>query len=104
MVEYKHRGESIDYTPTSDLKFGDVVSLTTRVGIAAADIPANTVGALAITGVWAFPKAAGAIAVGAAVNYDTSKKNAGTAEGGVPAGWCVKPAADADTTVWVKIG
>jgi len=104
MVEYKHRGESIDYTPTAELKFGDVVSLNTRVGIAAADIPANTVGALAVTGVWAFPKAAGAIAVGAAVSYDTAKKVAGTAEGGIPAGWCVKAAADADTTVWVKIG
>ena len=102
-TKYVQKGSSIDYTNggTTAIKAGDIVSLGTRIGVAATDIAVGSVGAVAVC------------AVGAALYYDSTNKNitttASTGSGetkvdNTPAGWAVAPAASADTEVLVKIG
>jgi predicted RecA/RadA family phage recombinase len=47
-----HDGGGIDYTPASNVAAGDVVVQMDLVGVARRDIPANTPGSLAVTGVF----------------------------------------------------
>ena len=66
-------GASIDYTPVADVAAGDVIVQGELVGVAKLDIPADTLGALAVEGVFDFPKATGvstAIAAGVNVYWD----------------------------------
>jgi predicted RecA/RadA family phage recombinase len=56
---FKQRGECVNYVPTTDTTAGDVVVQGDLVGIAKLDIKANTLGAIALTGVFAIPKATG---------------------------------------------
>ena len=58
-AEFVHEGNAIDYTPGADVSAGDVVVQGDLVGVAKRDISANTLGALAVAGVFDFPKAAG---------------------------------------------
>lgn len=55
-----HDGSAIDYTPGADVAVGDVVVQGELVGVAKQAIKANTLGALAVTGVFDLPKAPGA--------------------------------------------
>ena len=59
-ARFVHDGEAIDYTPSSAVSAGDVVVQNDLVGVAKLDIAANTLGALAVKGVFDFPKATGA--------------------------------------------
>lgn len=114
-TKYVQKGSSIDYTNsgTAVIHAGDIVTLGTRIGVAATDIAVGAVGAVAVCGVFAAPKASGAVTVGSALYYDSTNKNitttASTGSGetkvdNTPAGWAVAPAASADTEVLVKIG
>ena len=70
---FKQRGDAINHVPTSDVSAGDVVVQEDLIGIAKLDIKANTLGALALTGVFSIPKATGtgeAIAAGVKVYWD----------------------------------
>jgi predicted RecA/RadA family phage recombinase len=102
-----HDGNSIDYTPGSNVAAGDVVPQGDLVGIAKRDIVANALGALAVTGVFDVPKATGAstaIAVGAKVHWNSTTKQATTtASGNKYLGKTVKAAVDADATVRVRL-
>ena len=51
-ARFIHDGNSIDYTPGANVAAGDVIVLNSLIGIAKLDIPANTLGALALTGVF----------------------------------------------------
>lgn len=75
---YVQRGESIDYTPTANIAAGDVVIIGEIVGIAKLDIPANELGAIAVTGVYDMVKATGEISAGATVYWDATAKNVTT--------------------------
>lgn len=78
---YIHEGNSIDYTPAADVAAGQVVVQGELVGVAKIDIKANTLGALAVTGVFDFPKATGAstaIAEGVDVYWDDAANEATT--------------------------
>ena len=104
--KYVQPGKNLDYTNTGSdtIAAGTVVSLTTRVGIAAGDIAAGATGALAVEGVFAFAKDSAAINLGAAVYYNaTNSVMTATATSNVPAGYAVAAAAAADTTVVVKL-
>ena len=104
--KYVQPGKNLDYTNAGSdtIAAGTVVSLTTRVGIAAGDIAAGAVGALAVEGVFAFAKDNAAITLGAAVYYDaTNGVMTATATDNVPAGYAVAAAAAADATVVVKL-
>lgn len=104
-----HDGKAIDYTPGSDVSAGDVVVQGDLIGIAKLDIVSGVLGALAVTGVFDVPKAAGtgeAIAAGAKVYWDAADAEAKEdAESGANKylGKTVAAAVDADTTVRVRL-
>lgn len=105
MAKYIQKGNTIDYTATAAIAAGDVVSLGSRIGVAAGDIPAGAVGALSVEGVFEIDKTASlAIAVGDAVYFNAASKTVTKTNTDVPAGWAVAAAAAADTVVRVKIG
>ena len=104
-----HDGNRIDYTPGSAVSAGDVVVQGELVGVAKLDISANALGALAVGGVFDFPKATGggtAITAGANVYWDVGDTEAkADSESGANKliGKVVKAAADADATVRVRL-
>lgn len=105
MAKYIQKGNTIDYTAASAIKAGEVVSLATRVGVAAGDIPANAVGALSVEGVFEIDKTASlAISIGDAVYFSTTTNKITKTNTDVPAGWAVAAAAADATVVRVKIG
>ena len=98
-------GDVIDYPAAEDLSFGDVVDLTTRIGVAGAAIARDAAGPVQVTGVYRIPKATGAVTVGQALYWAKSAKNlTTTADSNTPAGWAVAPAESEDPDVLVKIG
>jgi len=107
MAKFIQSGDAIDYTPTADVPAGAVVVLEDLVGVTKLDIKAGELGALAVTGVFEFPKATGAgsaIAAGTKVWWDATVKQATTvalAQGYL--GKAVKAATDADATVRVRL-
>ena len=106
---FVHDGNAIDFRAAADVAAGDVVVQQDLVGIAKLDIPADTLGALAVTGVFDFPKAVGAgtsIGAGANVYWDVADGEAKEdAEAGANKliGKTVATAADANTTVRVRL-
>lgn len=107
LTTFIHDGDAIDYTPSADVAVGDVVVQGELVGLAKRPISANTLGSLAVTGVFDVPKATGAstaIAAGANVYWDaTNKRATTTATGNKLMGKTIKAAADADATVRVRL-
>jgi len=107
---FAHHGDTIDYTPGADVTAGDVVVLNELVGVAKRDIPANTLGALSVAGVFDFPKATGggtAIDAGLDVYWDAAAGEATTDEGSGSVnkkiGRSVSDAGDSDATVRVRM-
>ena len=108
-AQFVHDGGSIDYTPSSAVSAGDVVVQGDLVGVAKLDIASGALGALAVDGVFDFPKAAGggsAIAAGALVYWDVADSEAKTDdESGANKliGKTVAAAGDDDATVRVRL-
>lgn len=106
-TRFVHDGASIDYTPGSTVTAGDVVVQGDLIGVAKRDIPANTLGALAVEGVFDFPKATGggtAIGVGLNVYWSAGTGVATTTSAGNKLiGKTVRAAADADATVRARL-
>ena len=106
-ARFIHDGNSIDYTPGSAVTAGDVVVQGELVCVAKRDIPANTLGSLAVEGVFDFPKATGAgsaITAGANVYWNAGTQVATTtATGNKLIGKTTRAAADADATVRVRL-
>ena len=107
MATFVHDGRTIDYTPGADVAAGAVVVQGELVGVAKVPIPANALGALAVVGVFDFPKATGggtAITAGANCYWDAANSRATTtATGNKLIGKCVKAAADADALVRIRM-
>lgn len=104
---FVQKGETIDVTNSGSaaIGYGEIVSLNTRVGVAAAPIAVGEAGAVHVVGVFEFPKAAEAVTLGAAMYYDATNDVMTTvATGNVSAGWSVAAAASADADVKVKLG
>ena len=106
-VKYIQTGDAVDYTPGADVGAGDVVVQGDLVGVAKLDIQTGKPGALALSGLFDFPKASGAaIAAGARCYWDAAEGVAkGDAETGANklVGKAVKAAADADATVRIAL-
>ncbi len=106
---FVHEGGQVDYTPGSAVAAGDVVVQGDLIGVAKQPIAAGALGALAVRGVFDFPKATGggsAIAAGATVYWDVADKVAKTdSETGANKllGKTVAAAGDSDTTVRVRL-
>jgi predicted RecA/RadA family phage recombinase len=106
-VNFVQTGDSIDYTPATAVDAGDVIVQNDLIGVASVDIAASALGALAVTGVFDFPKdtgSASAIAAGKTVYWDENNEVATeTAGGNTSLGKSVKAAGDDDTTVRVRL-
>jgi predicted RecA/RadA family phage recombinase len=104
---YVQDDDYVDYTPTADVASGDVVVQGDLVGVARKPIPAGTLGALAVEGVFDFAKATGGgsgFAAGTKVYFDATNKVATATVGSNKyLGKTVRAAADADTTVRVAL-
>lgn len=103
MASYVQVGSEIDYTPSSEVASGAVVVQGSLVGVAKRTIPADTVGALSVSGVFAFAKdTSTAHAIGTLMYWDVADQEATEdADGGTNKliGKVVKAAATADATV-----
>lgn len=104
-AKFWQKGEVMDYTTSdADVANGDVINLSTRIGIAGDDIAKGETGPVYVEGVFEIAKATGAISLGAAVYFDKTNKNISTtSSGNTPAGYAFAAAAAADTTVLVKL-
>lgn len=109
-VRYVQDDETIDYTPTTDTSAGTVVVQGNLVGVTKLDIRANKLGALAIEGLFDFPKATGdgqAIDAGARLYWDATNQIAVTSAGGGAnklIGKATGAAAATDPTVRIALG
>ena len=112
---YVQDDRAIDYTPTTAVAAGQVVVQGGLVGVAKEPIPANTLGALAIRGVFDFLKATTAgsgLAAGTQVYWDgvdgvatANTNNGATPPVNYPAlGKTIQACADADATMRVRLG
>lgn len=106
---FVHEGKFVDYTPGADVSAGTVVVQEDLVGVVAVDTKANTLGSLAVAGVFDFPKATGessGIAAGTKVYWDVADSEAkADDETGANKyiGKVVKAAGDDDATVRVRL-
>ncbi|NQU26443.1 MAG: DUF2190 family protein [Candidatus Nealsonbacteria bacterium] len=85
LAEFVQEGSAIDYTPGADVSAGDVVVQNDLVGVAKRDLPANILGALAVVGLFDFPKAASDgtdFLVGEAAYWDAGNERASTDDSG----------------------
>jgi predicted RecA/RadA family phage recombinase len=106
---FVHEGDTIDYTPGSAVAAGDVVVQGELLGVAKQPIAANALGALAVKGVFDFPKATGggtAITAGTKLYWDVADQEAkADEEAGANKliGKAVADAGDSDATVRVRL-
>lgn len=108
MATFVQAGDAIDYRPiTRDVSPGDVIEQEDLIGVATLAIKAGTLGALAVTGVFDFPKNTGAgeeIAAGKLVYWDSTNKVAiKTAGVNKLLGKAVAAAGENDRTVRVRL-
>jgi len=98
-------GDYVDYTPGADVGAGQVVVQADLLGVTTRAISANTKGALAVAGIFKFPCANDeAIPAGTKVYWDATNEVAtATATDNTYIGKAVAAAAQADTTVLVRL-
>lgn len=105
---YRYKGETIDYinpSATTAIEAGEIVNLTSRIGVAATNIPASGLGSLNVVGVFELPKTASLeIAAGDLVYFSKSTNAVTKTNTDVPCGFAVAAAGASDATVCVKIG
>ena len=56
-AQYIHDGKQVDFTPDADVPVGSIVIQGDLVGITKRDLKADTLGSIAVEGVFDFPKA-----------------------------------------------
>lgn len=105
LAQYIHEGTVVDFTPTTDVAAGSVVVQGDLIGITKRDIKANTLGGLAVEGVFEIAKAsADAITAGAKVYWKADDEHAvTTASGNKLLGKAVQAAGAGTTTVRVLL-
>lgn len=103
LATYIQRGESLDCIPSEDISSGDIVIRKTLVGIAKLDIDANTLGALAVTGVYDVAKGEVAFEAGDKVYWDATDKVANATATDVYLGKATAAAIAADMTVRILL-
>lgn len=109
MARYIQDGKIINYHNDSGavIKYGDVIALTDRIGVAAIDIPVGGLGSVDLEGVFEV-KAEGtaAFTVGQTVYWDAANKQVTATKatsGAILAGIVIEPKAAADVTALVKL-
>jgi predicted RecA/RadA family phage recombinase len=103
-ARFIHDGKAIDYIPTVDAPAGSVIVTGDRVGITKFDIAANTLGALAMFGVFDFEKDNTVIPLYAKVYWNnTTKKATLTATSNTLMGIALGATVATDTIVRVRL-
>ena len=104
LARYVQKGDSIDYRPTTAVAAGSVIVIADLVGIARLDIEANTLGSLAVVGVFDIVKAAGQIPSGSTVYWDAGAQKATLVSGSNHyLGKAIASSEDGDETVRVLL-
>ena len=109
MARFIQEGKVINYRndTTDPILYGDVVVLTSRIGIAAADIPPGILGAVELSGVFELPaEASAAFTVGQELYWDAANKTVTAtkaADGAIFAGIAVDPKAAANSIAYVRL-
>ena len=100
-------GNAINHTPVADVAAGTVVVLGDLIGITRTPIKANSLGSLAVSGVFEFNKQAGlALAAGAIAFWNNTTKVAVATDGSGAnkrIGKVVVAAAAGDATVRIRL-
>ncbi|GIU22227.1 DUF2190 family protein [Shewanella sp. MBTL60-007] len=97
-------GNTINHTPTVDVKSGEAILIGNLVGVALGDVAANTEGTFVPTGVFDLPKvAADDIGQGTQVYLKADGNITTTASGNALAGKAWAAAGNPSDTVWVKV-
>lgn len=103
---YYQRGETLDYKNSGSeaIEAGEIVLIGNRIGIAATLIKSGQLGTVDVVGVFAMPKAAEAITIGALVYWDAAAGNiTATSTKNTLAGYAAADAGADDAEVLVKI-
>ena len=103
-AEYWQRGESLDYTNTTEQKIeaNTIVSFGSRVGVVGTPLLPKETGSVLVTGVFEMPKSSSnAINMGTTVYFDG--KGITEAQGEVIAGYAVRAAEATDSIILVKL-
>lgn len=106
-TSFVHEGAAIDYTPGADTPAGTVVVQSELVGVTRVDLKAGQLGALAVQGVFDFPKATTAgsgFVAGALAYWDNANGVATkTSTNNKLIGKVVRAAADGAATVRIRL-
>ena len=105
-MPYIQEGKTIDYdNPGAAINYGDVVNLTTRIGIAGEDIAVGAMGSVHVTGVWELAAINNAaFAVGDTLYWDAVAGNiTNISAGNIPAGWATELKLLAGNTARVRL-
>ena len=103
---YVSEGDVLDFANTGALiPSGAVVVMGKRIGIALADIPTNSTGSVAVTGVWTLPRlVTDDTTQGELLYWDAANNRVTEAAGALPlAGYAAAAAGVNATSVRVKI-
>lgn len=97
-------GKYITYAHTAAVESGEMIQIGALVGVACGKYEANQSGEYSLLGVYSFPKASALVlAIGVAVQYETSTKEIVATGGDFAAGWAFKGAAAGETSVQVLL-
>lgn len=98
-------GQSVDYTPSSNVAVGQVVVQGSMVGVAITTIPANTKGSLATSGLFSLKKKVGdTFAAGSPAYWnDTDDEATTTLDSNTFCGFVAEAAGSAETEVLVAL-
>lgn len=105
-AQFIHDGSALDYTPAEDVAAGTIVIIGDLVGITKRDIKANTLGAMAVEGVFDVPKdpvEAVAFTAGQKVYVDADGEPRSLATGNKYLGKVIDAAVATDTSVRVRL-
>lgn len=104
---YIQEGDALDFIPATDVPLGTVVVVADTVGITTRTIPAGTLGALAVEGVFEVPRVPGGlIPLGKRLAWDPANSRATTdlaVANGKPLGVAAADSADPALTVRVRL-
>lgn len=104
MKNYIQEGEVWPFTAAATIAAGDLVAVSTIVGVAISDVASGASGLIQTSGVFEVGKETGAIAQGDSLYLKaTTKKVTTTSADNVFVGYAFSSALSADTTVQVKI-
>lgn len=103
MAKFVQDGNVINFKNATDglISYGDVVMISTRIGVAACDINVGALGSLNLTGVYEMPCEAVAFDVGDVLYWAADKLT--KTESGVRVGICVEPKLQAAIIAKVRL-